>query len=125
MNRTFLSIMIVALLLVSMPSKAMAGLSCPPRWGTFNETTLDLRILSSLDTTVSGYVTDYKSTVSFGPIYLGKATVKRLRLSYNLRNTNGLRATFLFTQITPLLGHTVVTECNTIRGPGNFSIRIG
>ncbi len=126
MNRLFLAIMVVVILLVSVPSKAQAiGLSCPLRWGTFNETTLDLSILSGLDTTVSGYVTDYTTTVNFGPIYLGTAKVKHLSLSYNLHNTNGLLAKLFFSQITPLLGHTVVTECNTIRGAGYFSVRIG
>ena len=126
MSKFFLAMMAVVLLFASVPSKAAAkgDLSCPPRWGTFNETTLDFSILSSLDTTVSGTVTDYKDTVTFGPIYLGKATVKHLSLSYNLHNTNGLQIKFIFTQITPM-GRTAVTECTTTRGAGFFSIRGG
>lgn len=125
MNRLFLAVMVVVILFATVPSEAQAGLSCPPMWGKFNETTLDFSILSVLDTTVSGYVTDYRNTVTFGPLYLGTATIKHLQLSYQLHNTNGMRATFYFTQITPLLGHAVVTECNTIRAPGRFGIRIG
>ena len=80
--------------------------------------------MSLLDTTVSGYVTDYKTAATFNGIYLGTARVKRLALSYNLHNTDGLLVKLYFTQITPLLGETVVTECNMIRGRGFFSARI-
>lgn len=126
MKKLLLAVMVIVILFASVPGKAAAkgDLSCPPRWGTFNETTLDLTILSVLDTTVSGYVTDYKNTVTFGPVHLGKARVKRLFLSYSLHNTTGLQAKFFFTQITPM-GRTAVTECTTTRGAGFFSIRGG
>ena len=125
MKRLFIVLTIVTVLFSTMPSKAQAeGLVCPVMWGIFNETTLDISILSALDTTVSGYVTDYKTNATFSNVYLGTATVKRLSLSYSLNNTNGLLAKLYFTQYTPLLGRQMVTECNIARGAGFFSIRI-
>ena len=39
MNRLFLAVMVVVILFATGRAK---GLSCPPMWGKFNETTLDL-----------------------------------------------------------------------------------
>jgi len=104
MKKIISVLLMVTILFTVFPENTYAiGLSCPVMRGTFSETKLDISIMSNLDTTVSGYVTDYKSTRYFGPIYLGKEGIKHLTLSYNLKNTKGMLAKFYFTQITPLL----------------------
>lgn len=104
-------------------AKADFGLSCPIMYGIFNETTLDQTIVGINESLISGYVTDYKTNATFSNVQLTRFN-RRLALSYSLKNTNGLEAVLFFTDITPLLGRTVVTKCVISRGPGYFSIRI-